>query len=881
MTLAAGTRLGPYEILSAIGAGGMGEVYRARDPRLNRDVAIKVLPASFSADPDRLRRFEHEAKAAGVLNHPNVTAVYDIGAGPDGAPYVVQELLEGETLRAALASGKLAPRRTLEYAIAIAHGLAAAHEKGIVHRDLKPENLFVTADGNVKILDFGLAKLTEPIGHDSLTNLPTAAAATEPGVVLGTIGYMSPEQVRGKPADHRSDIFSFGAILYEMLSGARAFRGDSAADTMSAILKEDPPELSVSGQSTSPALERIVRHCLEKTPERRLHSAHDLAFELEALTQTSGTASALPGRRAILPARLVLGLAALAAAAAVFLIGHRTATTRAVGLEQRAYRQLTNLAGAETSPALSPDGQTLAFVRKFRGKYDIWVQRAGGQNPTDLITGCDKDSYSPSFSPDGSLIAYGSQCAGGGIFVMGATGENTRRLSETGSDPAWSPDGKELVFNIEANWLPWSRNSTSELWVAEVESGKTRKLFGGDAIQPSVSPHGLRIAYWGLRDGGSQRDIWTIPYRGLAQGEKPVPVTQDPALDWNPVWSSDGRFLYFLSNRDGSMNLWRIPIDEQTGKTRGPPEPRTLPAREIYGFALSRDGKRLAYVASETAFSLERLAVDPATGSAIGQPVEILQISQPISNPVVSPDGALLAFDSLGSGQEDLFLIHTDGTGLRKLIADAPKDRLPSWSPDGKKIAFQSDRSGGWEIWTILPDGSGLTQLTHSGATLNYPVWSPDGRRIAATDNEGASLLLDLDENGAVAKTTRLPDPLDRRLPLGSAWTADGRLLVGLYAKDFAGAVGLATFTPGSNAYQALKGPTRFYGGPYSLPPRSAVVTGNEGVSLIDLGGAESRLLLANPPGGSYLSAAATGDGKTLYLNRIHENADIWEATPP
>src|SRR6516162_5852821 len=283
VTLAAGSKLGPYEILGQIGAGGMGEVYRAKDPRLGRDVAIKVLPASFSADADRLRRFEQEARAAGILNHPNITAVYDIGSH-EGAPYVVQELLEGETLRSALAGGRLSPRKAVDYSLQVAHGLAAAHEKGIVHRDLKPENLFVTRDGRVKILDFGLAKLTHQEEGSQATNLPTATAGTEPGVVLGTLGYMSPEQVRGKAADPRSDIFSFGAILYEMLSGRRAFAGDSAADTMSAILKEDPPDLSVTNQNVSPGLERIVRHCLEKNPEQRFQSAHDVGFALDTLT---------------------------------------------------------------------------------------------------------------------------------------------------------------------------------------------------------------------------------------------------------------------------------------------------------------------------------------------------------------------------------------------------------------------------------------------------------------------------------------------------------------------------------------------------------------------------------------------------------------------
>ena len=260
MTLAAGTRLGPYEILAPLGAGGMGEVYRAKDPRLGREVAIKVLPASFSQDADRLKRFEQEARAAGVLNHPNITAVHDLGSH-DGSPYIVTELLEGETLRSRLSTGGLAVRKAIDYAVQIARGLAAAHEKGIVHRDLKPENLFVTKDGRVKILDFGLAKLKTEKDGEGQTDLKTISG-TEPGVVLGTMGYMSPEQVRGKAADRRSDLFSFGAILYEMLSGQRAFRGDTAADTITAILSKEPPDLAQTNRDVHPGLDRIVRHCL-------------------------------------------------------------------------------------------------------------------------------------------------------------------------------------------------------------------------------------------------------------------------------------------------------------------------------------------------------------------------------------------------------------------------------------------------------------------------------------------------------------------------------------------------------------------------------------------------------------------------------------------
>jgi serine/threonine protein kinase len=322
MNLSQGSRLGPYEVLSPLGAGGMGEVYRARDPRLGRDVAIKVLPASFCKDADRLRRFEDEARAAGSLSHPNITAVFDVGSH-DGAPYVVSELLEGEELRAALAGGRLSTRRALDYAIQMAHGLAAAHEKGIIHRDLKPENVFVTRDGRLKILDFGLATTAQPKnGSPAQTNLPTACGGTDPGVVVGTLGYIAPEQLRGRPADARSDIFSLGAILYEMLSGERAFHGDSAADTMSAILRDEPPDLTHSDPKISAGLDRIVRHCLEKNPEQRFQSALDLAFNLETLSVRPVTIDAAP-IPADAPQRWLLFAAVATAVVAACVAGAR------------------------------------------------------------------------------------------------------------------------------------------------------------------------------------------------------------------------------------------------------------------------------------------------------------------------------------------------------------------------------------------------------------------------------------------------------------------------------------------------------------------------------------------------------------------------------
>jgi serine/threonine protein kinase/tetratricopeptide (TPR) repeat protein len=376
MALPAGTRLGPYEILSPLGAGGMGEVYRARDTRLGREVAIKVLPASFSEDPDRLRRFEQEARAASSLNHPNILTVHDIGAR-DGAPYVVFELLDGDTLRGRLAGGALPPRKANDCALQIARGLAAAHEKGIVHRDLKPENIFVTRDGTVKILDFGLAKFAEPAsGAVPESDLPTAG--TQPGVVLGTLGYMSPEQVRGKPADARSDIFAFGAILYEMLSGERAFRGESAADTMSAILTKEPPEPSKSNPDVSPGLDRVVRHCLEKDPEQRSHSAHDLAFDL---TELSGVSAPVPARSAGGATRrfglIVAGGAVLAAAVVVIILLRTRNQTSGPAASDSERRSIAVLPFQNLSPdpenAFFADGMTEDILTQLSKIRDLKV----------------------------------------------------------------------------------------------------------------------------------------------------------------------------------------------------------------------------------------------------------------------------------------------------------------------------------------------------------------------------------------------------------------------------------------------------------------------------------------------------------------------------
>src|SRR5712671_1753954 len=413
------TTIAQYTIVSKIGEGGMGVVWRARDSKLGRDVAIKVLPASLSENTDRLNRFEQEAQAAGALNHPNILVIHHIGIH-DGAPYIVSELLEGETLRDRMAGAALPQRKAIDYALQIARGLAAAHEKGIVHRDIKPDNIFITDDGRVKILDFGLAKLTSaPDGTQSQTEVPTRKVNTDPGTVMGTMGYMSPEQLKSQPADHRSDIFSFGAILYEMLSGKRAFRGDSMAETMSAILREDPPDLSETNKTVSPALERLVHHCLEKNPTERFHSARDLAFAIESLSgsaTTSGQTMPISGAaietgvnrargisRVLNSARLWMAIAALfllsLLAVGVMHFNRSSADTRAVRLSFDAPANLSFNDVLPDAAVIAPDGQKVAFTATSPEGQTMLYLRELDSTEAKMLPGSD-NAIEPFWSPD-------------------------------------------------------------------------------------------------------------------------------------------------------------------------------------------------------------------------------------------------------------------------------------------------------------------------------------------------------------------------------------------------------------------------------------------------------------------------------------------------
>jgi Tol biopolymer transport system component len=749
MTLAAGTKLGPYEIIAPLGAGGMGEVYRARDPRLGREVAVKVITASYSADPERLRRFEQEARAAGILNHPNITAVYDIGQH-EGAPYVVQELLEGETLRGLLGGSPLSPRKTIDHALQIAHGLAAAHEKGIVHRDLKPENLFVTRDGRVKILDFGLAKLTQVAEGGSGTNLPTATAGTEPGLVMGTLGYMSPEQVRGRQADPRSDLFSLGAILYEMLSGKRAFHGDSAADTMSAILREDPPDLSITNQAISPGLERVIRHCLEKNPEQRFHSAHDLAFDLEALSGTSGHAMAATAQarpRKVGRMLAVAGIAALLTAAG-FVAGLRLAPgTAAVapGAGDVRYQRITFRRGNVLYARFTPDGQSVVYSAAWGDRpAEIFLSRIGSPESRSLEI---PSANLLAVSSTGELAiqlkrqnVYGT--AGGGTLARVAlAGGAPREVLEDVGLADWAPDGGSLAALRE-------RDGRS---VLEFPIGKEIYSSPWDVTAFRVAPDGRSIA---LIEDGPQGGRITLVESG---GGNRVLVEGALYID-SLAWHPSGREIWFSAvDPERGYELRAVDL---AGKSR-----LIATAPDLDGLHdVGRDGSVLV---EREVFTQELQC------SIAGGPERNLSWLDRSVIVALAPDGRTLLFRESGEGggkTGSIYLRSSDGAPAVRL-GDGDAFDL---SPDGK-WALAMVPSGGRKVLTLLPTGPGEPKPIPVGdlAVDGAAFLPPDGRRIAiAAAEPGHPPRGYVIEEGQPPRAVTPEGMLD-----GAAFSPDGRFI--------------------------------------------------------------------------------------------------------
>jgi eukaryotic-like serine/threonine-protein kinase len=857
-----GQAVGPYEILEILGGGGMGVVYKARDTRLARVVALKFLPPELTRDRESKLRFEQEARAASSLDHPNLCTILEMGEAPDGRLYIAMPCYDGETLRRRIELGVLPVDEAVDVALQIARGLAKAHRNGIVHRDIKPANLIVTSDGVVKILDFGLAKLAG------------SAAISHAGSSAGTPAYMSPEQARGDEVDPRTDLWSLGVVLYEMLTGRRPFRGEREQAVIYSILHERAQPLRELRPEVPPELARIVERLMAKEPEDRYPTDDAAIADLRALqggaTATTWVVGTQPPVRRNRPWAWVLGGLGVAAliAAAFFL---RPGAKAAPAPVQVTFTRLTDQLGSETFPSVSPNGDEFVYVKETSpGNLDVYSQRIGGSNPRNLTADSPADDTQPAFSPDGGLIAFRSERDGGGIFLMGATGESVRRLTDFGFNPAWSPDGREILVATEGVSDPRVRKTQSEIWRVDVATGSRRQVTAGDAVQPSWSPHGRRIAYWGIPAGSAVRAIWTIP----AGGGRPLLVVRDNYLNWSPAWSPDGQYLYFASNRSGSMNLWRVPIDEASGAVQGAPEAIPAPAEWNGLPSISRDGKHILYATSENRANLERVPLDPARLKA-GPLEPVTQGSRGVRSCDVSPDGRWVAFHG-SIPQEDLFVVRPDGSGLRQITNDAARDRFPRWSPDGETLLFQSNRGGTYGIWSIRADASGLEPVTRPGdGSLAYPALSPDGRWLAVIVPDRGEALVDLSLPREQRRPVPLP-PIDANGQLFDAvsWSPDGKWLAGTAeTSDSRPMPGILLYSPATRTYTHL---TERGEVPVWMPGGKTLLALEEGrLVAVDVAARSLREVLAPPANASFLAHCVSPDGRTLFVSEVTEEGDI------
>ena len=728
-----GKTISHYFILERIGQGGMGVVYKAEDTSLGRQVALKFLPREIADDTHAVERFKREARATAALNHPNICAIHEIGEH-EGKPFIVMELMEGQTLAERLEEtdppgthigaqdgaraegylpGAMDTDEALELGIQLASALAAAHSEGIIHRDIKPGNIFVTELGQAKLLDFGLAKLetSTMVTRDHIYGTTVDAALTATGAIVGTADYMSPEQALGKGVDSRTDLFSLGTVLYEAVTGSLAFSGNSPVAIIDEILHKEPTPPEELNAKVSAELGFVMTKLLEKDPQLRYQSAVELRTDLERvkhkLLSSHVAVEAIEegqGKRLRGMVATTIGMVALAGVSYALFFA-RAEEPRFSELNPR-FEQLTFRPGEESFPNLAPDGRTFVYSSREPSDWDIYLQRVGGENPTNLTADSDADDLQPDFSSNGDWIAFRSDRDGGGIFIMEATGENVRRLTDFGFNPVWSPDGTKVLFATQAiGTTQRSRSAAnSELWTVDLETETTTQIFRGDAVQPHWSPNGHRIAFWAIN--GGRRDVWTMP----ANGGEPVNVTDDEAVGWNPVWSPDGRHLYFSSSRGGSMSLWRVSIDEKTGETLDQPEPvTTTVAGDDIHLSLSANGKQMAYAVVRNTANIMRVEFDPATRTVVGEPVGVTGSSVTTSTADVSPDGESLVYMRAGV-QEDLYISRSDGEGIRQLTNDIYNDRFPRWSPDGGRIGFYSNRGGDYQLWAIDRDGANLEQ---------------------------------------------------------------------------------------------------------------------------------------------------------------------------
>jgi serine/threonine protein kinase len=876
MSIAAGTRLGPYEIIAPIGAGGMAEVYRARDSRLNRDVALKVLPGDVQSDEERMRRFTLEAQSASALNHPNILAIYDVGT-ESGTAYMVSELLEGSTLRERLAGGTLPVSKAVDYARQVAAGLAAAHSRGITHRDVKPENVFITTEGRAKLLDFGLATPSETADDDP----HRTRLITEPGLVVGTIAYMSPEQVRGHAADPRSDIFSLGVVLFEMLAGRRPFLGETPVETMNGILKEDAPDLGSLRQNLAPGLEQVVHHCLEKNADERFQSARDLGFALAALTTTtrsSTTVLAVPRpatwRRLLMPS-LAGGFAVLSLALGLSVVFARPDSDIAAAR----FTPFTSGAEPEKEPAWSPDGRSIAFVESVGGQDQIFVRSLGADAPVQLTRSL-RSARGPFWSPDSNHVWFVSSSA---VWSVSRAGGDAERIGAPAADgailaAALSPDGKTL-----ATWRTTIVNNTvtAALWLASPPDAAPRKYSPAPfEVQRWASPDDIHFSPDGrqilLSITSNEGQLWLLPFPDGGKGNGPRRLLQSAAR-WETAptasWMPDSRRLV-LAYKEGPGERFRLGMADIGRDTL---RPLTAGVTGETDPAVSPRGDAVVFTSGQTDYDIVEVPVDgssrikdllatsrfeysPAWVPGSNQFVYVTERAghieirlrstvdrwdraivsnqdfpgdgiQTLHAPEVSPDGTRVAYERR-TAKSDAIWVSPLGGGGPVEVARAESVLGPTWSPDCNWLAFiRSDhgqrqlakaRVAGGDPPEVLVDGA-------SGATL--PAWSPTGKQIAFRGSNGLHVV------GADGKQDRLLAPVQ---PAAIVWARDGRTIFALTA----GPAELFTVNAESGAVSKV----------VTFPPNVAFAT----------------------PRGHALRLTPSADGRSFAATAAHTRTELW-----
>ena len=703
-----GTRFGSYEIVEPIGQGGMGVIYRARDIRLNRDVAIKLLPDKSVTDSGAIARFRLEAQAASALNHPHILTIYDIGETEEETPrrFIAMEYIAGETLRARIAK-KRDVAETVDILIQIGEGLAKAHEVDIVHRDLKPDNIMITSDGYAKILDFGLAKLADSAGVDqdaTTDDAPTAVApSTKPGIIVGTPQYMSPEQLSGAEVDQRSDIFAFGAVAYEALSGRRAFSGSILPEMVHQITLVDPPPLRTIDDRIPPELQRVVSRCLKKRRDARYATMRDVVADLRRVRDRM-----------------------------------RESTRRFPRLVQ-----LTFARAIEQFPALSPDGKQLVFAREIGRVRKLFLSEPAEGSERQLTRGA-FDEIQPAWSPDGASLLFVRSTEpnvrvevadvfgrhiGGNIWTLEiGSGKETQLLDDT-YNPVWSPDGLRIAF--DASW-----SGPRRIWIADARGRNPFQVTTDDSeaiahVRPRWSPDGAQIVFQSME--GTKSDIRLIDVASRAMKA----ITDDFVTDINPVWSFEGDSIFFSSYRTGGINIWEMPVDID-GTPAGPMQQITAGPGHDVDLDVARSANRLVFAILKQNAELWRLPVDPETGDAAGPPEQVVAGSRENSRGAWSPDGLSVAFGSDRGGEMNLWLLTLRDGRTKRLTSGAGNDYQPNWSPDGKSIVFFSGRAGAIDIWRYDFDGDALTRLTRGQGININPFYSPDGKHIAfMSDRDG------------------------------------------------------------------------------------------------------------------------------------------------